>query len=47
MNMMNDLLCEYLDQFVLVFLDNVLIYSANPQDHAEHLWKVLGKLQGA
>ena len=45
MNMMNDLLGEYLDKFVLVFLDNVLIYSANPQDHVEHLRKVLGKLQ--
>ena len=29
MNMMNDLLGEYLDQFVLIFLDDVLIYSAN------------------
>ena len=48
MNMMNDLLGEYLDKFVLVFLDDVLIYSANPQDHAnEHLKKVLGKLRGA
>ena len=45
MNMMNALLDEYLDKFVLVFLDDVLIYSANPQDHGEHLWKVLGKLQ--
>ena len=45
MNMMNDLLGEYFDQFVLVFLDNVLIYSANPQDRAEHLRKVLGKLR--
>ena len=44
MNMMNNLLDEYLDKFVLVFLD-VLIYSANPQDHAEHLRKVLGKFQ--
>ena len=43
-NMMNDLLGEYLDKFVLVFLDDVLIYSANPQDHADHLRKVLGKL---
>ena len=43
MNMMNALLGDYLDKFVLVFLDNVLIYSANPQDHVEHLWKVLGK----
>ena len=37
MNMMNDLLGEYLDKFVLVFLDDVLIYFANPQDHGEHL----------
>ena len=44
MNIMNDLLGEYLDKFVLVFLDDILIYSANPQDHAEHLQKVLGKL---
>ena len=45
MNMMNALLGEYLDKFVLVFLDDVLIYFANPQDHAEHLRKVLGKLR--
>ena len=45
MNMMNALLGEYLDKFVLVFVDNVLIYSANPQDHVEHLWKVLRKLK--
>ena len=45
MNMMNALLGEYLDKFVLVFLDDVLIYSANPQDYVEHLRKVLGKLR--
>ena len=45
MNMMNALLGEYLDKFVLVFLDDVLIYSANPEDHAEHLREVLGKLR--
>ena len=45
MNMVNDLLGGYLDKFVLVFLDDVLIYSANPQDHAKHLRKVLGKLR--
>ena len=33
MFMMNDLLSEYLDKFVIVFLDDVLIYPANPQDH--------------
>ena len=45
MNMMNDLLGEYLDQFVLIFLDDVLIYSANIQEHCEHLRKVLNKLR--
>ena len=34
MNMVNDLLGEYLDKCTLVFLDDVLIYSSNPQDHA-------------
>ena len=41
MNMMNDLLGAYLNKFVLVFL----IYSANPQDHVEHLKKVLGNFK--
>ena len=34
-----------LDKVVLVFLDDVLIYSANPQDNADHLRKILGKLR--
>ena len=45
MNMMNDLLGEYFDKFGLVFLDDVLIYSTNPQDHADHLRKVSQKLK--
>ena len=43
MNMMNDVVGEHPDKFILVFLDDVLIYSANPQDHAKHLikyWKI-------
>ena len=39
MNMMNDLLGEYLDRFVLVFLDDILIYSANIDQHTEHVAK--------
>ena len=45
MNMMKDLLDEFLGKLILVFLDDVLIYFANPQDHADHLRKVLGKLR--
>ena len=45
MNMMNDLLGEYLDHFIFVFLDNVFIYSATRQDHDKHLQKILGKLK--
>ena len=44
MNMMNDFLGEYLDKFVLAFLDNVLNHSANPQDNSDHFRKTLGKL---
>ena len=45
MNMMNALLGEYLDKFILVFLDNCLICSTNQQDHAKHLQKVPRKLK--
>ena len=41
-NMMKDLLGEFLEKIVLIFLDNALIYFPNPQDHAKHLQKVLG-----
>ena len=45
MFMMNDLLGEYLDKFVIFFFDDVLIYSGNPHDHVDHIRKVLGKLR--
>ena len=44
-NMMNNLFGECLDKVVLGFLDNALMYSVNPQVHAEHLKKVFEKLR--
>ena len=45
MNMMTDLLGEYLDWFVLVFLDDILIYSVNIDQHTELVRQVLQTLR--
>ena len=36
---------EYLDKFIVVYLDDILIYSKNEEEHAEHLRLVLEKLR--
>jgi hypothetical protein len=45
MNLMNNVFMEYLDKFVMVFIDDILIYSKNDGDYEEHLWLVLQKLR--
>ncbi|KAK1413557.1 hypothetical protein QVD17_35332 [Tagetes erecta] len=37
MDMMNRICKPYLDKFVIVFIDDILIYSKSEKDHAEHL----------
>lgn len=37
MNLMNSVYQEYLDKFVLVFLDDILIYSRSEEEHNHHL----------
>ena len=37
MDLMNRCFHEYLDQFVVVFIDDILIYSRSEADHEEHL----------
>jgi hypothetical protein len=45
MNLMNKVFMEYLDRFVVVFIDDILIYSKNESDHEQHLRLVLQKLR--
>ena len=45
MAFMNDVLRPYLDKFVVVFLDDILIYSRNEEEHLGHLQLVLEKLR--
>ncbi|GKA12013.1 putative reverse transcriptase domain-containing protein [Tanacetum coccineum] len=45
MDLMNWVCKPYLDKFVIVFIDDILIYSKNKQEHAEHLKLILELLK--
>jgi len=45
MYMMNKVFMEYLDKFVVVFIDDILVFSKTKEEHAEHLRLVLQKLR--
>src|SRR3954470_20856326 len=43
--LMNYIFMEYLEKFVVVYLDDILVYSKNKEEHADHLRLILAKLQ--
>jgi hypothetical protein len=45
MYLMNNVFMDYLDKFVVVFIDDIIIYFQSEQEHEEHLRKVLQRLR--
>jgi hypothetical protein len=45
MYLMNKVFMEFLDKFVVVFIDDILIFSKTEEEHAEHIRLVLQKLR--
>jgi hypothetical protein len=45
MYLMNKVFMEYLDKFMVVFIDDILIYSKDEEEHEKHLHLVLHKLR--
>ncbi|KAL5579017.1 hypothetical protein UlMin_011459 [Ulmus minor] len=39
MDLMNRVFAQYLDKFIIVFIDDILVYSKTPKEHEEHLRK--------
>ena len=42
---MNKVFIEFLDKFVVVFIDDILVFSKMKEEHTEHLRLVLQKLR--
>ena len=45
MNLMNRVFQPYLDRFVIVFIDDILVYSSSSKEHSKHLRIVLQTLR--
>ena len=47
MNLMNMVFMDELGKFVVVFIDNIIIYYKSVQEHEQHLRVVLEKVESA
>nr|GEZ23141.1 putative reverse transcriptase domain-containing protein [Tanacetum cinerariifolium] len=45
MDLMNRIFHEYLDKFVIVFIDDILVFSKSKEEHEDHLRAVLQTLR--
>ncbi len=45
MDYKNRIFYEYLDKFVVVFIDDILVFSKNEEEHEEHLRLVMQRLR--
>lgn len=44
-SLMNEVLSDYIDRFCVVYMDDILIFSRDEDEHYEHIEKVLSRLQ--
>ncbi len=42
---MNDILMNYLNEFVITYLDNIIVYNNNEKKHIQHVQKILQRLR--
>jgi hypothetical protein len=45
MTLMNSIFHEKLDKFMIIYIDDILVYSNTMEEHEEHLEYVLNKFQ--
>jgi hypothetical protein len=45
MHLMNKVFMDYLDTFVVIFIDDILVYSKSEVEHEKHLKLVLQRLR--
>ncbi len=46
-NFMNDILMNYFDEFVITYLNDIIVYSNSKKEHVQHVRKILQRLREA